>query len=51
MLAFSTVKCISAFYVYKSFKSEYLDVYGDGFGGSNDVFWNNESEQAPRMNS
>lgn len=38
MMAFSTVKCIAGFYVYKSFKNEYVQMYGDGYGG-NDI-WN-----------
>lgn len=41
MLLFSTVKCITGFYVYKSFKQEYVEFYGDNFGG-NDAFWNDQ---------
>ena len=43
MLVFSLVKCITGFYVYKSFKHEYSQLYGDSYGG-NDI-WNDYDSQ------
>jgi len=39
MMVFSIVKGITGYYVFKSFKAEYVGVYGDNLNG-NDVFWN-----------
>ena len=39
-LAFSVVKCITGFYIYRSFKNEYHNMYGSG---ESDAFFNDDN--------
>ena len=46
MLLFSATKCVTGFVVYKSFKKEFHEVYGEGMN-ENDAFWNPNSQLSP----
>mmetsp|Transcript_20815 Transcript_20815/g.25456 ORF Transcript_20815/g.25456 Transcript_20815/m.25456 type:complete len:136 (+) Transcript_20815:121-528(+) len=50
MMVFSSVKCVTGFVVYKSFKHEFVRVYGDNINGS-DAFWNTEQYSSSQLNN
>lgn len=50
MMGFSTIKCVTGFLVYRSFKKEFVEVYGEGMN-ENDAFWNTNQMAPSSLNN